>query len=93
MQEEVFETSDFQDWAANRVNLVEVDFPQETPQAGDKRVLNETLKRQFDDYIEGFPTVVFVSPDGQVLGTLGYEKGGPDGWIQRAEEVISASNL
>ncbi len=92
LQDEVFLTPEFEQWARDNVALVEVDFPQSKLLPGDQKVLNETLKQQYGEHIDGFPTALFVSADGEVLGKLGYEKGGPQAWIRKAETVLDNSS-
>ncbi len=91
LDEEVFQTPEFEQWATDHVVMVEVDFPQSDTMPGDQKVLNETLKQQYDDHISGFPTVVFVTPDGDVIGKLGYEKGGAKAWTRKAEELLATT--
>jgi protein disulfide-isomerase len=92
LNDEVFETDEFRDWAATNISLVEVDFPQEKKLPGDRRIINETLKKTYDSRIKGFPTALFIDGNGTVLGRLGYEGGGPKPWIKKASQVISASS-
>ncbi len=90
LAEEILDTHEFADWAGDHVVSVEVDFPRAHPLPGDQRVLNETLKRQHSDYVKSLPTVLFTDSSGVVLGQLGYEPGGPAGWIQKASAIVAA---
>ena len=52
--------------------------------------LPEEQARQNDELaskygIQGFPTIVFADHTGKELGTIGYEEGGPQSWIPKAE--------
>lgn len=83
LKAEVFETPKFKSWAAKNVILLEVDFPRANP-------LPEKLAKQNDELaakygIQGFPTIVFADHTGKQLGTIGYEEGGPDAWIPKAQ--------
>lgn len=89
LKQEVFETPEFESWARNHVLMVELDFPQTTRLPTGQQVLNDRLQREYADYIESFPTALFVDSQGQVIGKIGYEKGGPDNWIEAAERAIS----
>ncbi len=93
LHEEVFDTDEFREWAADRVTMVDVDFPQKSQLSGDRRVLNETLKKTYDDRIQGFPTALFIDANGNVLGRLGYEGGGPKPWITKAGKFVTSNTL
>jgi protein disulfide-isomerase len=75
LDKEVFTTKEFQEYAKANLILVEVDFPQSKHQAKKLKEQNEKLQSQFQ--IEGYPTIVVLSPDGRKIGQLGYEAGGP----------------
>lgn len=88
LDEEVLSKPAFESWSAQNVIPVKLDFPRRMPQAQDIKEQNELLKQHFESYISGYPTVVFVDPKGQVLGTLGYERGGAENWIAKAETLL-----
>ena len=71
LRKEVFETKQFKVWAAKNVVLLEVDFPRNKPQDDATKKANSDLAAKYK--IEGFPTVVFLTADGKVLGTSGYQ--------------------
>lgn len=39
--------------------------------------------------IGGFPMVVFLRAQGEVIGQMGYEQGGQKPWIQKAQELLN----
>jgi protein disulfide-isomerase len=88
LEQEVLDTPEFAAWSRDHVVVVEVDFPREAPLAGDQRVLNETLRRQYEGSMRGFPSVLFTDSDGNLIGKLGYEPGGATPWIAKAEAII-----
>ena len=66
LRKEVFETRQFKIWAAKSVVLLEVDFPRKKPQDAATKKANSDLAAKYK--IEGFPTVLFLTADGKVLG-------------------------
>lgn len=86
LQREVFATPEFSGWAVENVVLLEIDFPRR-PLPDAQREHNEALQARFG--VRGFPTVLFLDADGDVLGRSGYVVGGPEAWIKNAENAIA----
>jgi hypothetical protein len=40
--------------------------------------------------VEKYPTTVFITAEGEAIGTLGTVAGGPNPWVKRAAEIIAA---
>lgn len=70
MKKNVFGTEEFKNWAKQNVVLLELDFPKSKVQSQAIRDQNQQLAEQFS--IEGFPTIVFLSPSGVELGKMGF---------------------
>ena len=95
LQNEVFKTPEFISWAKKNVVLVELDFPKRKEQADAIKMQNAQLQQQLQ--VRGYPTVWFVSAaktaDAKVnlnaLGSTGYVAGGPQVWIDGANQIIS----
>jgi thioredoxin-related protein len=95
LQNEVFKTPEFITWAKKNVVLVELDFPKRKEQADAIKMQNAQLQQQLQ--VRGYPTVWFVSAaktaDSKVnlnaLGSTGYVAGGPQVWIDGANQIIS----
>ncbi len=95
LQNEVFKTPEFINWAKKNVVLVELDFPKKKEQTETIRMQNAQLQQQLQ--VRGYPTVWFVSAaktaDAKVnlnaLGSTGYVAGGPQVWIDGANQIIS----
>jgi protein disulfide-isomerase len=83
---EVFDKPEFKTWAAKNVVLLELDFPRAKPQDAATKAQNRQLSDKYD--IQGFPTILFLNPDGKVIGKSGYQPGGPAAWIADAENII-----
>lgn len=85
LKKEVFDTKEFQNWAVQNVILLEVDFPRK-PQDDATRKQNAELAGKYG--IRGYPTILFLSSDGQVIGKSGYMEGGSKGWVANADRII-----
>ncbi|MGE0494251.1 MAG: thioredoxin family protein [Vulcanimicrobiota bacterium] len=86
LRKEVFDTPEFAKWADENVVLLELDFPQGVEQAPELKAQNQALLEKYQ--VEGFPTILFVTSEGKVLGRYGYDAGGPANWTTKASEMI-----
>jgi len=86
LKAEVFDTQEFKDWAAKNVVLLELDFPQQKPQDTATKKQNAKLAKEYN--IRGYPTVLFLKSDGEVVGQSGYMKGGPKAWVANAQKIV-----
>ena len=81
---EVLSTDRFAAYAANKLELVKLDFPRSTPQSDDLKRANAILAKQFG--VDGYPTYVLLNADGKELGRqVGYVGGGPDAFINELQ--------
>ena len=76
---EVFSKPEFQQYAKDHLELVEVDFPERKYIPFNVKKQNDALQKQFG--IKGYPTVVVLNGDGVKVGELGYQEGGPQPFI------------
>jgi thioredoxin-related protein len=78
LDKEVLSQQSFKDFADKNYVAVTLDYPHNTPQSDAVKQQNDDLAKQFN--IEGFPTLIVLSPDGKEIGRqVGYEPGsGPD---------------
>jgi len=80
LKKETFDQAAFKDYAAKNLVLVEVDFPQGKTLSNAVRMQNDSLQQQYQ--VQGFPTLVLLSPDGKIIKQQsGYIPGGPKGFI------------
>ena len=80
MDKEVFDGSQFSDFAAKNLVLVKVDFPRKTAQSPNEKSQNEELAKKYA--IEGFPTYVLLDSSGkEVRRQVGYLQGGATAFI------------
>ena len=86
LRHEVFSKQAFQTWAQDNVVLLELNFPKSKPQSPKLAMQNENLLRKYG--VRGFPTILFLTPEGKVLGKSGYMEGGPQTWIANAQAIV-----
>lgn len=87
--DEIADTPEFQAWAAQRLVLVNVDFPRHTAQEPARVQANRALAERYA--IEGFPTLLLLNADGTVLARLGYRPGGLLPWLAQLEPFVTAA--
>lgn len=91
LQAEVFDTPEFTEWAEGNVVLLEVDYPQYKAQDPAIVAQNESLSKRYAEYVPGYPTILFLTAEGEVIGVSGYLPGGPKAWIAEAEGKLSGA--
>lgn len=89
LQQEVFSTPEFQQYAKDHLVLLELDFPQHKPQPEALKQQNKELADRY--HIEGFPTLVLLDPEGQEIASLGYMPGGPKPFLDKVEQLRAKS--
>ena len=87
IKEDIFNSDTFENWARERVILVELDFPQRKPQMPAVKRRNQEIAARFN--VRGYPTVLLLSPTGEVLGPKLAYKDSPADWIASAEQILS----
>jgi protein disulfide-isomerase len=86
LEKEVLSKPEFGDWAATNVILAKMDFPRKKKQTPDVKAANKAAAQKYR--IGGFPTVLFLSAQGEIIGQMGYEQGGAAPWIQKAQTLL-----
>ena len=84
---QVFDTDIFRKGATNRYVLLMIDSPR------DNSLLSEKAREQNPKLVEkyritGFPTVLVLDEKGEVLGQLGYQKGGPKKYLKSIKSAV-----
>jgi len=81
MERNVFSLETFKSYAAQKLVLLKIDFPQGTPSAQQVQLANKYK-------VDGFPTMIILNPDGTKAGEFsGYLPGGPKAFIAELEKV------
>lgn len=86
LDKEVFSQDAFKQFAADGLVLVKIDFPRKNTQSEVLKAQNEALSEKYG--IRGFPTILVLSSDGQLLGKTGYQGGGPEAYVAHLKEFI-----
>lgn len=79
LKQEVFDTPEFEAYAAKNLVLVEVDFPRKKELGPDLRAANKALAAKYG--VKGYPTIWVLEGSGMPVGKLGYMEGGPKTFI------------
>ena len=86
LDKEVFSKKEFQEYAAEKLVLVKVDFPRTTKLAPELEKQNKDLAKKYE--IQGYPTIKLVKPSGSEIAETGYEEGGPVKYVESLKKLI-----
>jgi thioredoxin-related protein len=86
LEKEVFSQNAFKDFAEKNLMCVVVDFPRQKKQTGELKQQNRDLSAKYG--IQGYPTIIILSPDGDPVGKTGYLQGGSRNYVQHLNEMI-----
>jgi protein disulfide-isomerase len=87
MTAQIFETHEFTEFAKASLVPVKLDYPRTKPQSTELKTQNQELAQQYG--IEGFPTIVLLSSEGNELGrNVGLMRGGPAAMISWIESKL-----
>ena len=86
LDEEVFSQDAFKEFANAELILVEADFPRRKEQPEAIIAQNESLLEKYG--VRGFPTILLLSPDGDVVSETGYLPGGAETYVAHLEELL-----
>ena len=89
LKKEIFDTPQFKSWAAENVVLLELDYPRPNLQADWIKRQNNMLRDRYQ--INGYPTVLILNPDGSVIGSQKYQRGGPKPWIAVVDNILKSN--
>ncbi len=81
LHDEVFAHEEFLAYASKKYVLVALDYPrnEEAKSRVPNPARNEELRSQYK--VNGFPTILLMTPEGDVFGKTGYQPGGPDAYV------------
>ena len=88
LDKEVFSQKAFKEFAADNLVLVELDFPRGKEQSEDLKAQNKALAEKYG--IRGFPTILVLSPKGELIEKTGYQRGGPEAYVAHIKEILVA---
>lgn len=79
LKAEVFDTPEFEAYAAKNLVLVELDFPRKKELDPELKAKNRALATKYG--VQGYPTLWVLDGRGMPVGKLGYMEGGPKPFI------------
>jgi protein disulfide-isomerase len=86
LDKEVFGKKEFKEYAEQNLVCVLIDFPRQKPQSNKQREANQALMEKYA--VQGFPTILLFSPQGDVAATTGYEPGGAEAYVKHLQGLI-----
>jgi protein disulfide-isomerase len=90
LKKQVFSSPEFQAYAKHNLVLVDVDFPENTPQPAKIKKANQALAEKYG--VDGFPTVIVLASNGKELEKkAGYEGESPTNFIAELEKLRNQS--
>ncbi len=88
---EVFSKDEFKTYADENLVPLVADFPRRSKQDKALAAQNRRLMKHFK--VEGFPTLLLFNSEGELIGQLGYQPGGPKAFIQSIQKVVARSQM
>ena len=86
LKKEVFSQPEFKEYASKALVLVQVDFPRGKPQSDALKKQNEALAKKFN--VRGFPTIILLSSEGELLAETGYQRGGAVSYVTHLKALL-----
>jgi len=86
LDKEVFSKGEFKSFAKTNLVCVLVDFPREKHQSKKLKDQNAELAKKYG--IRGYPTVIILSPKGDLVGQTGYQEGGAKKYVNDLKGMI-----
>ncbi|MFC1568626.1 thioredoxin family protein [bacterium] len=86
LSDEVLTQKAFLNYAKNNLVLTIADFPRRKKQAESLKKQNEELAKKYK--VQGFPTVMILDPDGNLVYQTGYRAGGAEVYVTHVQEII-----
>jgi protein disulfide-isomerase len=86
LNNEVFSKDDFKKYAEEKLVCVIVDFPRRKSLKNEIQMQNFQLQDMYQ--ITGYPTVILLDPNGQMIGRTGYLSGGARQYVEHLESII-----
>jgi len=89
LDKEVFSQEAFQSYAAEALVLVELDFPRSKDQSAELKAQNKALAEKYG--IRGFPTILILSPEGELIEKTGYRRGGAESYVEHIMSILASA--
>ena len=89
MKEQVFSSAAFDQYAANNLYLVEVDFPRRKAQSAEQKRVNQALSDKYG--VDAYPTMLLLNGDGTKVGEL-KRLTSPETFVPHLKELVAANS-
>jgi len=86
LEDEVFSQPIFKEYAKENLVLFIADFPRNISQTDELKQQNQYLMTKYG--VRGFPTIVLVDKNENVLATTGYRRGGAENYVKHIIELL-----
>lgn len=86
LDKEVFSQKQFKSYAAKNLVLLTVDFPRSKWQTPAEKKANSALAQKY--HVNGFPTVLLLDADGNVIARTGYAQGGANRYVNHLKKLL-----
>jgi protein disulfide-isomerase len=87
LENEVFSKQEFIEYANENLILVKLDFPRAIKQTTETKMYNSNLASKYG--IRGYPTILLVNSEGEVLAQTGYQYGGAVKYIEHLNTLLN----
>jgi len=87
LNDEVLIQPAFLAFAESNMVCVSVDFPRKTPQDDATKKQNRDLAAKYG--VKGYPAVILLKADGEMIGQTGYKDGGPELYVQHIQGILA----
>ncbi len=91
LKEEVFSQSMFQEYAREKLVLVELDFPSQKQLSEEQVAHNEKWRDKVG--IQGYPTIVLADEQGEEFARTGYQPGGPSNYVDHLTGLLNGKEI
>lgn len=88
LNNEVFSQSSFQEYAKENLVTVKLDFPRRKKIPEETREQNKQLAKEYK--VRGYPTVIILSPEGELVERTGFRPGGSDEYVSHIKGIIAS---
>jgi len=88
LKSEVFSQAEFIKYAEENLILVSLDFPRRKELPAEERQQNQNLAAKHG--IRGFPTILLLNADQEVILTTGYKAGGAESYVEHLKVAIES---
>lgn len=86
LENEALDTTNFSDSVGDQFVFVVVDFPLKMSLDQTTTAQNKELQKKYD--VKGFPTVVLLNENGQLIGSTGYRPGGGKIYADHLKKMV-----